>query len=162
MSGESNEIRFSQKAKDRLAWYLTRYPTRQAALLPALRLAQEEFGHLTHPVMDYVAGQLELPPVTVYEAATFYTMYHKKPVGEHCVYVCTNVTCFLKGADQLLEYLSGKLGIRPGQATADGKITLFSVECLGNCDKAPTVQIDDDYHDCVTTESADRLLEKLR
>jgi NADH-quinone oxidoreductase subunit E len=159
--GNAESPVFSAEAEKKLDWYLTRYATKRAALLPALHVAQKEFGWLSEPVMNLVAKKLELAAVDVYEAATFYTLYHRKPKGKHCVWVCTNLSCFLNGADDLLEHVEKKLGIKAGETTADGRVSLFSVECLANCDRAPTAQVDEDYVDRLTPESMDRLLEKL-
>jgi NADH-quinone oxidoreductase subunit E len=161
MAGNPRELKLSDQAAKRIDWYLFRYPSRQAAVLPALHLAQAEFGHLSTEVMDLIAVRLGVPPVQVYEAATFYSLYQKKPMGRHCVYVCTNIGCFLKGADALLSHLKKKLGIECGETTSDGKFSLFSVECLANCGEAPAVQIDDEYHNRVTPGSMDRTLDEL-
>lgn len=159
--GDPRAPQFSPEARERLEWYKSRYPTKQAATLPALHLAQEEFGWLTDEVMLYVADQLGIPPIEVYETATFYTLYHKEKPGAHCIWMCTNVSCFLNGADGLLDHVEKKLGIKAGQTTADGKFSLFSVECLANCDQAPTAQVDEDYHDRLTSETMDRLIDGL-
>lgn len=161
-TGDPKNPKFSAEAVKRLEWLKTRYPTKQAALLPALHLAQEEFGWCSDEVMLYIADQLGIPPIEVLETATWYTMYHKTPPGKHCVYVCTNVSCYLNGADDLLAHVEQKLGVRAGQTTTDGKVSLFAVECLANCDKAPTAQINDDYHDVLTKDSMDKLIDGLR
>jgi NADH-quinone oxidoreductase subunit E len=151
----------SGQANARIDFFLSRYPTRQAALLPVLTLVQREFGHLSTDLLELVASRLGLPPIQVSEAATFYTMYRHEAKGKHCIYLCTNIGCFLRGSDALLDHLKKKLGIEVGQTTADGRFSLFSVECLAACDHGPMAQIDDDYHDDLTPESVDRLLEKL-
>jgi NADH-quinone oxidoreductase subunit E len=160
-TGNPHNPEFSAAAEERLSWLLSRYPTKQAALLPALHLAQEEFGWVSNEVIDYVAKKLELAAIDVQEVATFYTMYHKKPAGKHCVYVCTNIGCFLNGADDLLAYLEKKFGVKAGETTPDGRYSLFSVECLANCGEAPAAQINDDYHDRVTPDSVNKVLESL-
>jgi NADH-quinone oxidoreductase subunit E len=161
MSGTAQEIKLSDEFRQKLDWHLSRYPDRRAALLPALHLAQKQFGWLSNEVMDHVAGLLQLPPVDVYEVATFYTLYNKKPVGKHCIWACTSVSCFLRGSDELLAHLKTKLGVEVGGTTADGQFTLFEVECLANCANAPAIQVDADYHDRVTNDAADKLLESL-
>lgn len=162
MTGDAENPKFSDKALEQIRWRKTRYPTRQAALLPALHIAQEEFGWLSPAVMELVARELEIPAIEVLETAHFYTLYHKKKPGKNCVWLCTNVSCWLNGADELKAYVENKLGIKCGQTTADGKVSLFEVECLANCDKAPTAQIGDDYHDDLDPKKMDELLDKLK
>jgi len=161
MTGNPKEPKLSQQAEERIDWYLSRYPSKQAAVLPALHLAQAEFGYLSTEVMELIARRLGVPPIQIYEAARFYTLYQKKPMGHHCIYVCTNVACFLNGADALLAHLKKKLGVDCGETTSDGKVSLFSVECLAHCGEAPAVQIDDEYHGRVTPGSIDRTLDEL-
>jgi NADH-quinone oxidoreductase subunit E len=161
MSPDVHNPKFSEDALKQIAWRKTRYPTKQAALMPVLHIAQAEFGWLSPEVMALVAKELDIPAIEVLETATFYTMYHKKPVGKACVYLCTNISCFLNGADELKAYVEGKLGVKCGETTADGRISLFEVECLANCDKAPTAQIDDDYHDNLDPKKMDELIDKL-
>ena len=158
---EPYEPVFVGATRTKLDELVTRYPTKQAALLPALHLAQEEFGWISDEVMLYVADQLGIPPIEVMETATWYTMYHKTPPGKHCVSICVNVSCFLNGADNLLSHVEGKLGVKAGHTTADGKISLFAVECLANCDKAPCAQVNDDYQDLLTREAMDKIIDGL-
>lgn len=159
--GDPKRPAFSDAAKAKLEWHKSRYPTKQAALLPALHLAQEEFGWISDEVMLYIADQLGIPPIEVMETATWYTMYHKRPPGKHGVAICVNVSCFLNGADHLLAHVEGKLGVKAGHTTPDGKFTLSAVECLANCDKAPCAQVDDDYHDLLTADAMDKLIDGL-
>lgn len=160
--GDPRRPKFSPEAMEKLAWHKSRYPTKQAALLPALHLAQDEFGWISDEVMLYIADQLGIPPIEVMETATWYTMYHKTPPGKHCVSICVNVSCFLNGADNLLAHVEEKLGVKAGQKTADGEVSLFAVECLANCDKAPCAQVDDDYHDLLTADALDKVIDGLR
>lgn len=139
-----------------------RYPDTRSAVMPALYLAQERYGYLTKEAMEEVAEVLNLPPVQVYEIATFYTMYNKKPVGRYHIQVCTNVSCMLLGAESLVDYLRKKLGIDVGETTKDGLFTLSTVECLGSCGTAPVMQINDTYHENLTKERIDEILEGLR
>lgn len=155
-------MEFSAEAKKKLEKLLTRYPTKEAALLPALHLAQKEFGWVSPEVEEYVAKTLELPPVRVHGVATFYTMYNKKPVGRYHVQVCTNIGCSLLGSDNLVKYISRKLGIKPGETSQDGKFTLSEVECLGSCGTAPVMQINDDYHESLTEKRIDEILDGLK
>lgn len=141
---------------------LTRYPTRQAALVPSLYIAQEQFGYLSVEVMEYVAGRLGLPPSQVLNTATFYTLLHKKPVGKYVVQVCTNVSCYLRGCDAVVNALKGKLGIELGETTADGLITLEEVECVGSCGTAPVLQVNLDFHENISPEHAMALVDSLK
>jgi NADH-quinone oxidoreductase subunit E len=145
--------------KDRI---LAKYPMKSAACLPLLHLAQQEFGHVSLEAMEYVAGFCELTPARVYGVATFYTMYNKAPVGKHLVQVCMNICCAIRGAEEVFDYISSKLGITAGQTSKDGKYTLMKVECLGACGNAPMMQIDDDYHEDLTRAKVDEIFAKLK
>jgi NADH-quinone oxidoreductase subunit E len=141
---------------------LARYPDRQAAILPTLHLAQREFGSLSDGEISYVAELLGFTPAQIEGVATFYTMYNRKPVGKYHLQVCRNLSCSLMGAEHLIEHVSRKLGVAPGGTTADGRFTLSTVECLGSCGTAPVMQINDDYHENLTEESVDAILDRLR
>lgn len=153
LSGESKaEIR---KIRDE-------YPDPQSALLPALDLAQRDYGGwLPLEAFDEVAQAMDLPATQVAAAASFYTMLQRKPVGRHLVQVCTNISCSLLGAEHLLQYAGRKLGIEPGETTPDGRITLLEVECLGSCGTAPMMQVDDMYYEGLTEDQIDRVLAGL-
>ena len=138
-----------------------KYPTKRSAVLPSLYVAQGEQGYLTQEAMAEIARILEIPPTQVYEAATFYTMYNKKPVGKYHIQVCANLSCSLLGADHLVEYLSAKLGIKKGETTEDKRFTLSTVQCLGSCGTAPMLQLNDDYHENLTEEKIDKILDSL-
>lgn len=137
------------------------YPTSQALVLPVLWMVQEQEGHISRESMQYVADLLKVPYGHVLGVVTFYTMYHPQPIGRYHIEVCTNVSCMLKGSGALVRHLEGKLGIRPGQTTKDGKYTLSEVECMGACGGAPMCAVGEEYHERLTTEGVDRLLEKL-
>ena len=138
------------------------YPDPQSALLPALGLAQADYGGwLPQEAFEEVAAVMELPLAFVSAVASFYTMLNRKPVGRHLVQVCTNLSCSLLGAESLLAYIGRKLGIEPGQTTHDGRITLMEVECLGSCGTAPMMQVDDRYYECLTEEKVDQILASL-
>ena len=136
----------------------------RSAVLDALRLAQEENGGwLSVELMDAVAEELELPPIQVYEVATFYSMFEVRPVGRHCVSVCTNISCWLRGGEELLAHLENRLGIVAGESTPDGRVFLKKEEeCLAACTGAPMMMVNHDYHEHVTREGADRIVEGLR
>jgi NADH-quinone oxidoreductase subunit E len=145
------------------AW-VAKYPPerKQSAVMAALAIVQEQNGgYLTDAHMDAVAEYLEMPPISVYEVATFYSMYEREPVGRHKVCVCTNVSCLLCGSDRVVSHLEGKLGIKLGETTADGRITLKEVECLGACGGAPMMQVDKTYHENLTPEGIDKILDDL-
>jgi NADH-quinone oxidoreductase subunit E len=143
---------------------ITRYPdNRQAsAVMPLLDLAQRQHQNwLPRVAMDYVGGLLGMPPIRVYEVATFYTMYNLAPVGEHFVQVCTTTPCWLRGSADVVSACKNKLGIGFGETTDDGKFTLIEVECLGACVNAPMMQINDDYYEDLTAESTEQILDTL-
>lgn len=156
-------LSFSSEAERRIGDILGRYPEehRMAALIPVLDLAQAEFGYLTAEAMDLVARRLDVPPSQVLNTATFYTMLRKKPVGTHHVQVCTNVSCWLCGCDDLVRHIEKRLGIALGETTADRKFTLEGVQCLGSCGTAPVIQVNDDYYEDMTLEKVDELLDRL-
>lgn len=152
---------FSDTARRELEAILARYPDKEAAILPALHLAQREFGYVTDEAIVGVAEILGFTPARIEGVATFYTMYNRKPVGKYHVQICRNISCSLLGAEHLIEHVSKKLGIRPGETTPDGKFTLSKVECLGSCGTAPVLQLNDDYHENLTEETIDALLDGL-
>jgi NADH-quinone oxidoreductase subunit E len=151
-------LQFSAAAKQKFEQIRSKYPTECAALLPALYLAQEEFGYVSLEAMEYVAKLLNVSPATVYGVATFYTMYNKAPVGKHLVQVCMNLPCALRGAEEVFEYISKKLGVKAGETTKDGKFTLMKVECLGACGNAPMMQVNDKYYEDLTPAKVDEIL----
>ena len=154
-------VAFSDTARRELEAILSRYPDKEAAILPALHLAQREFGYVSDEAIVYVAGLLGFTPARIEGVATFYTMYNRKPVGRYHVQVCRNISCSLMGAEHLIEHVSKKLGIRPGETTPDGRFTLSKAECLGSCGTAPVMQVNDDYHEELTEEKIDALLDGL-
>lgn len=155
------KITFSKEAKQEFDEIVTRYPTKKAALLPALHLAQREFDWLPREVLEYVGELLELPFSEVYDTTSFYTMFKLKPTGRYHLQVCHTLSCALRGAAHICDHITEKYGIENGQTTADGKFSLVKVECLGSCGTAPVVQVNDDYHEGLTIEKLDGLLESL-
>ncbi len=156
---------FSAENQARIETIIAKYPKgRQAsAVLPLLDLAQRECGGwLPRAAMDHVAGVLSMPPIRVYEVATFYTMFNLKPVGEHFVQVCTTTPCWLRGSDEVLRAVKETVGVGPGETSQDGKFTVTEVECLGACVNAPMIQINDDYYEDLDFDSMKTLLEALR
>lgn len=153
---------FSEENLKKLDLLRTRYPSSKSLVLPALWMAQEQFGWISPETMKYVAGQLDIPVSHVYGVVTFYTMFNTKPVGKYHLQVCTNVSCQLRGGDQLLDHVCRRLGVGRGETTPDSLFTVTEVECLGSCGTAPAVQINDDYHENLTPEGMDRVLNELR
>ncbi len=159
------EIKFSEDTIALVNRIIKRYPEgkQKSALLPILHLAQSEFnGWLSPAVMDYVASILHIKPIEVYEVASFYSMYNLKPVGTCLIEVCQTGPCWLRGADDIVEHLKNKLNIEVGETTSDGMFTLKTVECLGSCGTAPMLQVGANYHEDLTNEKVDSLLDKLR
>ncbi|MFN8290400.1 MAG: NAD(P)H-dependent oxidoreductase subunit E [Chitinophagaceae bacterium] len=135
----------------------------KSAVIPVLHLAQQEFGGwLSTETMDYVASLLNLKPIEVYEVATFYSMYNLKPVGKYMFEVCQTGPCMLNGSDDIIKYIYEKLGIRPGETTADGMFTLKTVECLGACGYAPMMQMGKHYREHLTKEKVDAIIAECR
>ena len=154
-------VEFPAEQKAEFEAIVARYPERRAALMPTLWLAQKHFGYLSLDAMEYVAGLLDLSPAFVASVASFYTMYYKRPMGRHHVQVCTNLSCALVGSDRVLACLKERLGIDVGETTADGRFSLDEVECLASCGTAPMMQIDDDYWEGLTPQSALEIIERL-
>src|SRR4030095_8457647 len=158
-------IQFSEKRLSEVNQILQRYPAgkQKSALIPILHLAQEEFGGwLSVETMDYVASLLDIQPIEVYEVATFYSMYHLKPVGKFVFEVCQTGPCMLNGSDQIIDYIRQKLNVEVGETTADGLFTLKTVECLGACGYAPMMQLGKNYREHLTKEKVDKIIEECR
>jgi len=155
-------VAFSEETRREFERLLPRYPDRRAAVLPTLYLAQRDFGYLSDEAVRYVADLLGFPPSLIYGVATFYTMYNKKPVGKYHLQICRNLSCSLMGAEHLIEHVARKIGVKPGETTADGRFTLSTAECLGSCGTAPVMQINDDYYENLSEDSVDALLDGLR
>ncbi len=152
---------FTEENKQKFEAVVQRYPKRLAAMLPTLWLAQRQQGWISTEVMEYVAGLLHCSPSKVYEVVTFYTMFNQKPVGKYHFQVCRTLSCQLLGAEQITCYLKEKLGLGLGETSSDGRYTLSEVECLGSCGTAPMLQLNDDYHENLSPEKLDQLLESL-
>jgi NADH-quinone oxidoreductase subunit E len=133
----------------------------QAPLVMALHAAQDEYGWLSEQTLEDVAAYLDLEPIKVYEAATFYDMFNREPVGRYNVKVCTNISCMLTGSDGVVDHLRNRLGVDFGETTEDGRFTLTEVECLGACGGAPVVWIGRTYYEDITPERIDAILDGL-
>lgn len=145
--------------------WISKYPPerKQSAVMAALRIAQEQHHNwLDQEHMDAVARYLEMPPVAVYEVASFYSMYHLKPMGRKVISICTNISCQLCGCDEVVSQLEQGLGIKLGETTADGAVSLKAVECLGACVDAPVLDVDKTYHGRLTAEKTAQLLADLQ
>lgn len=168
---ESDEITktiavLSHTAKNKIDLWLLKFPKdkRQSAVLYALKVVQEENPkrYLTTEAMDTVAAYLGMPKIAVYEVASFYTLFNLNPVGKHTISVCTNISCMLNNCQAIMKHLKDRLEININETTADGRFTLKEVECLCACGGAPVMQIGDDYHESLTPEKVDRILEELK
>ena len=155
----------SERVRTEIDGWVARFPEgrQRSAVLGALMAAQHEnHGYLTREQMDAVGEYLDMPPIQVYEVATFYSMFETEPVGRTCISVCTNISCMLRGSDEIVEYLENTLGIRLGESTPDGRIYLKrEEECLAACCGAPMMMVDHTYHENLTPEKVGRILEEL-
>lgn len=158
----AGRVAFSPETLARARELMAAYPAPRAALLPVLRLAQEEFGWISPEVEEHVAELFGLTPAHVHEVVTFYHLLHQKPVGRHVLSVCHTLSCWLMGAEGIIAYLKERLGIEEGETTPDGRVTLLRAECLCACELAPMMEVDDDYVGPLTRERIDEILEGLR
>lgn len=163
---QNNKVELlTEVSRKEIDTWVAKYPAdkKQSAVMSALRIAQDQnAGYLNDDLIDAVAEYLEMESIAVYEVASFYSMYELKPVGEHKICVCTNISCMLCGSDKIVEHLEKKLGITFGEITKDGKFSLKEVECLGACVNAPMLQIGENYHENLTPEKIDKLLDSLK
>jgi len=162
MAEKNKKIQFSKKDSEKLKNILATYPANQAALLPVLHLVQKEFGYIDDEKLSSIAAMLNLSPSKVKGAASFYTLFSEPEMGKYVIRACQTLSCSLLGADNLLDYVSAKLGIKPGETTSDKKFTLLKCECLGSCGTAPVMMINDNYYDNLTQEKIDQLFESLK
>lgn len=162
---EQNSFAFTPDNVKKAKQHISKYPDgwQSSAVMPLLDLAQRQNdGWLSTAAMDFVAEMLSMPPIRVYEVATFYTMYNLKPVGKHHVQVCTNLPCWLRGSDAIAGACKKSLGVDFGETTEDGQFTLSEVECLGACVNAPMMQINEDFYEDLDSDSAEQVLEDLK
>ncbi|MEY5035392.1 MAG: hypothetical protein RLZZ110_409 [Bacteroidota bacterium] len=154
-------IQFPEPLLQEVARQIAKFPEgkQKSALLSVLHIAQAHFGHLSEPVMDYVARLLHILPIEVYEVATFYSMYDTQPVGKVKLEVCRTGPCMIEGAEKIVAYIENKLGIKDGETTSDGLFTLKTVECLGACGYAPMLQAGEKFHEHLTEAKVDELIE---
>lgn len=154
-------VAFTPAALQELEKLVAPYPQKSAALIPVLHLAKREFKTITPEVMAYLAGLLDVSPTRVMDVVSFYTLFPREEEGRYVIQVCATLSCALLGAGRLVDHLEKKLGIRVGETTADKKFTLKKVECLGSCDTAPVMQINEEYYENLTAERVDHILNSL-
>ena len=152
----------SESACQQIQKLISQYPQKRSALIPSLHLVQKELGYISQDAMAEIARMFDLSPNEVHEVVSFYTMFHRKPVGKYVLQVCTNISCQLCNAEGIMSHLTKKLGIKPGETTEDKRFTLLEVECLGSCGTSPVVQINDDYYEDLTSEKLDKILDSLK
>ena len=153
---------FSEETKKKIEEIIAHYPQKNAALLPVLHLTQREFGHISFEEEKTVASLLGIKPIEVREVVTFYSMYLSEPAGKYHIQVCSNLSCSILGAENLLDYLKGKLGVSIGETTSDQKFTLTTVECLGACECAPCMMVNFDYYGHLDKKTIDSILDGLK
>ena len=164
LEDEGPPFAYTPENRARFDEIVQRYPPdrRRSAVLPALYLAQKQQGYITANAIRHVAEVLGITRADVEDVVSFYTMFYRKPVGRFVLQVCRTLSCALNGAERVTEALTEKLGIRPGQTDADATFTLVEVECLGACDRAPVVMVNDAWHECLQPEDAAKLVDDLR
>ena len=141
---------------------LSQYPDNRSATLPLLHLAQDQLGYISTGVINAVAKLTETHPAELMDCVSFYSMYYLCPQGKYKLQVCQTLSCSLNGADNIVDHISKKYKIKPGETSTEGKFTLMKVECLGSCGTAPVVQINNDYHEGLTIPELDELLENVQ
>lgn len=164
LEDEGPPFAYTAQNRARFDDIITRYPPdrRRSAVLPALYLAQYQQGYITANAIRHVAELLEITRADVEDVVSYYTMFYTRPVGTYVVNVCRTLSCAINGAERVTEALTATLGIKPGETDASGTFTLMEVECLGACDRAPAVMVNDAWHECLKPEDASRLIDDLR
>ncbi|MBM4303038.1 MAG: NAD(P)H-dependent oxidoreductase subunit E [Deltaproteobacteria bacterium] len=155
-------VSFTSENQARFEKIVAKYETKASALLPTLWLAQEQFEYLSNEVMDYVASLLGMPPSHVYEAVTFYVMFKRKDMGKFCLQICNNITCSMMGSEKLIQVARDELHIEFHEVTEDKMFSLVPVQCLGSCDTAPVVQVNEEYCENLTPEKFKELIHRLK
>jgi len=152
---------FSAEVEAEIDRHLAKYPVKRSAILPLMFIVQRERGYLDPPGVLYLANRLALRITDIWEVATFYSMIQTNPVGKYHIQICKTLSCKILGEPKITEHVSNKLGIQPGETTPDGRFTVSLVECLGSCGTAPMFQINFDYHENLTPEKVDQILDSL-
>ncbi len=155
------EISWTEAEEAEVREIVAQYPTERSAIMPVLWKAQHKWGWLSYDVLRLVGKTLHLPPSHVLSVATFYTMFKKEPTGKYLIQVCHTLSCELAGSERVIERVKDKLGIGPGETTADGKFTLMRVECLASCGSGPMAQINEHFYELLTDERVDSILDDL-
>jgi len=155
-------MKFSEQFEQRFAEMVTHYPTKRSVLVPTLLYAQDEVGYLSDEVIQEIAGRVELPELEVRNVISYYSMLTTKPRGKYNVQVCTNIACLLRGGEEILDHCKGRLGVGHKGTTADGIFSLEEVECIGACSWAPAVQVNYDFHENLTPEKMDKVLDEYK
>ena len=155
-------MKFSNQFESRFTEMLTHYPTKRSVLVPTLLYAQDEEGYLSDEVIGEIAARLDLTELDVRNVISYYSMLTTKPRGKYNVQVCTNIACMLRGGEELLEHCEKKLGVHNKGTTSDGQFTLEEVECIGACSWAPAIQVNYDFHENLTPEKLDQVLDKYK
>ena len=155
-------MRFSDEFESRFSEMLTHYPTKRSALVPTLLYAQDEIGYLSDEAISEIAGRVDLTELEVRNVISYYSMLTTKPRGKYNVQVCTNIACLLRGGEEILDHCKGKLGIGHKGTTADGLFSLEEVECIGACSWAPAAQVNYDFHENLTAEKIDKVLDQYK
>ncbi|PIQ23460.1 NADH-quinone oxidoreductase subunit NuoE [bacterium (Candidatus Blackallbacteria) CG17_big_fil_post_rev_8_21_14_2_50_48_46] len=155
-------MKYPPEIQERFEAAVAKYPHKQAALLTCLWIAQEVDGFVSTEAMEYIANLLEIPASHVYSVIGFYSMYQTEPIGKHHIQVCHTLSCALAGAEPLIEHMQKKLGIQAGETTPDRQFTLTRVECLASCGTGPMCQINREYHENLTPEKFDALIDSLK
>ncbi|HET9741259.1 MAG TPA: NAD(P)H-dependent oxidoreductase subunit E [Terriglobales bacterium] len=155
-------MRYSPELEDRFQRLVTIYPWRRSALVPMLLYAQDEVGYITDEVVEDIAERLELTPLEVRNVISYYSLLRTRPAGKYVVQVCTNISCLVTGAEDVLETCKERLGVEEKEVTSDGKFSVEEVECIGACSWAPAVQVNYDFHLNVTPEKVDSMLNSYR
>ncbi len=159
MTGANSKFKFLQL--DMVDNVLSQYPDKRSAVLPLLHLAQSQEGYISAGVLETIANIVAVTSAEIASTVSFYTMFNTEPLGKYNLQVCQTLSCSLNGADELVDYICNEYKIAPGETTEDDRFTLMKVECLGSCGTAPVVQINNDYHEGVTVEFLDKLLDSL-
>ena len=161
MTSERSLVTVKADLADAVHEIMARYPKNRSAIMPALYFAQEKYGAVDDTVYQAVAEILDIPEIWVFEVASFYHMYNRKALGKYHVQLCTNISCMLLGAYDVLDHIENRLAIKVGATTPDGRFTLSCVECIGACDQAPVMMINDHYHNKLTNERLDVIIDNL-
>ncbi len=152
----------SEALKAKFDQVIARYPVKRSAIVPLLLFGQDEIGYISDELVEEIARRVEVRPIEVIEDISYYSMLHRQPIGKYNLQVCTNISCLLRGGEEILEHCRRRLGIDPKGTTPDGLFSLEEVECLGACCGAPAMQVNYEFYENLTPEKVDRLIEELR